>query len=287
MTAPARAADRLPGRGMSPALARGLVWSALVLGLLAALLPMAWMVSASLMPAGDASSYPPRFLPREVTLEHYRALFTRLNLGRYLVNSTIVAVTVTALSLVINALAGYAFAKLRFRGRDRTFRMLTLGLVIPAQVTMLPLFLLLKQMGLVNTYWGVIVPGLASIFGIFLVRQYATAIPDDLLDAARVDGASELRIFRSVVLPVIRPILATLAIWTFLATWNDFMWPLIVLSDDRRYTLPVALANLVGEHVQDTELMMAGSVLTVLPVLVVFLVFQRWYIQGVMAGSVK
>jgi multiple sugar transport system permease protein len=287
MTAPARAAERLPGRGMPPAVARTLVWTALALGLLAALLPMAWMVSASLMPAGDASTYPPRFLPREVTLEHYRALFTRLNLGRYLVNSTIVAVTVTVLSLVINALAGYAFAKLRFRGRDRTFRMLTLGLVIPSQVTMLPLFLLLKQMGLVNTYWGVVVPGLASIFGIFLVRQYATAIPDDLLDAARVDGASEIRIFRSVVLPVIRPILATLAIWTFLATWNDFMWPLIVLSDDRRYTLPVALANLVGEHVQDTELMMAGSVLTVLPVLVVFLVFQRWYIQGVMAGSVK
>ena len=282
-----RPAHDLPGRAMPPAAARVIVWTLLILGLVAALLPMVWMVSASLMPAGDASAYPPRLLPRAITFEHYRALFTRLNLGRYLVNSTIVAVTVTALSLLINALAGYAFAKLRFRGRDRTFRLLTLGLVIPAQVTMLPLFLLLKQMGLVNTYWGVVVPGLASIFGIFLVRQYATAIPDDLLDAARVDGAGEFRIFRSVVLPVIRPILATLAIWTFLATWNDFMWPLIVLSDDRRYTLPVALANLVGEHVQDTELMMAGSVLTVLPVLLVFLVFQRWYIQGVMAGSVK
>jgi multiple sugar transport system permease protein len=132
-----------------------------------------------------------------------------------------------------------------------------------------------------------VIPGLASIFGIFLVRQYALSIPDDLLDAARVDGAGEFRLFWSVVLPVVRPILATLSIWTFLATWNDFMWPLIVLSDDRRYTLPVALANLVGEHVQDTELMMAGSVLTVLPVLVVFLVLQRYYIQGVMAGSVK
>ena len=138
------------------------------------------------------------------------------------------------------------------------FRALALGLVIPVQVSMLPLFLLMKWLGLVNTYWGVIIPGMASIFGIFLIRQYALSIPEDLLDAARVDGASELRIYRSVVLPVIAPILATLAIWTFLATWNDFMWPLIVLSDERRFTLPVALAGLSGEHVQDTELMMAG-----------------------------
>jgi multiple sugar transport system permease protein len=145
----------------------------------------------------------------------------------------------------------------------------------------------MREMGLINTYWGVIIPSMASIFGIFLVRQYAFSIPDDLLDAARVDGAGELRIYLAIVLPVIRPILATLAIWTFLSTWNDFMWPLIVLSDERRYTLPVALASLVGEHVQDTELMMAGSVLTVLPVLLTFLVLQRYYVAGVMSGSVK
>jgi len=248
---------------------------------------MAWMISASFMGAGEASSYPPRLVPRDPTLEHYRALFTRLNLGRYLLNSTLVAFAVTALSLLVNAMAGYAFAKLRFRGRDRTFRLLTTGLVIPVQVAMLPLFLLLKSMGMINSYWGVIIPGLASIFGIFLVRQYALSLPDDLLDAARMDGAGEFRIFWSVVLPVVRPILATLAIWTFLSTWNDFMWPLIVLSDERRYTLPVALAGLVGEHAQDTELVMAGSVLTVLPVLLVFLFLQRYYIRGVIAGSVK
>ena len=279
--------SRLAKPGTGTPVTRALVYAALAIGVVVSLLPMLWMVSASLMPTGEASTYPPRLLPRRVTFEHYGELFTRLNLGRYLLNSTIVAVTVTVASLFVNALAGYAFAKLRFRGRDRTFRLLTIGLVVPSQVAMLPLFLLLKQMGLVNTYWGVVIPGLASIFGIFLVRQYALSIPDDLLDAARVDGASEWRIFFSVVLPVVRPILATLSIWTFLATWNDFMWPLIVLSDDRRYTLPVAIANLVGEHVQDTELMMAGSVLTVLPVLVVFLVLQRYYIQGVMAGSVK
>ena len=264
-----------------------LLYALLIAGALLSLAPMMWMVSASLMAPGEASSYPPSLFPRRVTFEHYQALFTRLSLGRYLLNSAIVAFVVTSVSLLVNSMAGYAFAKLRFRGRDRLFRLLSAGLVLPVQVAMLPLFLLMKQLGLINTYWGVIIPGLASIFGIFLVRQYALAIPDDLLDAARIDGASELRIYWSIVLPTIVPILATLSIWTFLATWNDFMWPLIVLSDDSRYTLPVALANLVGEHAQDTELMMAGSVLTVLPVMLVFLLLQRHYIQGVMAGSVK
>lgn len=268
-------------------ISRIVLYTLLLLGAVMAMLPMVWMVSASLMPSGEASTFPPRFFPSRVTLEHYVDLFTRLNLGRYLLNSAFVAFVVTLSSLAINSLAGYAFAKLRFRGRDRLFRALSTGLVLPVQVAMLPLFLLLKNLGMINTYWGVIIPGLASIFGIFLVRQYALAIPDEMLDAARVDGASELRIFWSIVVPGIVPILATLAIWTFLATWNDFMWPLIVLSDESRYTLPVALANLSGEHVQDTELMMAGSVITVIPVMLVFLFLQRYYIQGVMSGSVK
>jgi multiple sugar transport system permease protein len=263
------------------------VMTLLVLGAVLAMLPMLWMLSASLMATGEATEYPPRLLPRDPTLQHYRDVFTRLHMGRYLLNSAIIAATVTVLSLFVNSMAGYAFAKLRFRGRDRLFRLLSAGLVVPVQVAMLPLFLLMKELGLINTYWGVIIPTLASIFGIFLVRQYALGIPDDLLDAARIDGASELRIYRSIVLPVTAPILATLAIWTFLTTWNDFMWPLIVLSDESRHTLPVALASLVGEHVQDTELMMAGSVLTLLPVLVVFVVLQRYYIAGIMLGGVK
>ena len=266
---------------------RVILYALLIIGAVLAMLPMVWMVSASLMPSGEASTYPPHFFPTRITLDHYRDLFVRLDLGRNLLNSAFVAFVVTFTSLFINSLAGYAFAKMRFRGRDRLFRVLSTGLVLPVQVAMLPLFLLLKNLGMINTYWGVIIPGLASIFGIFLVRQYALAIPDEMLDAARVDGASEFRIFRSIVVPGIMPILATLSIWTFLATWNDFMWPLIVLSDASHYTLPVALANLSGEHVQDTELMMAGSVLTVIPVMVVFLFLQRYYIQGVMAGSVK
>jgi len=259
----------------------------LAAGAVVTLTPLAWMVSASFMSPGEANSFPPPFLPRAATLDNYVALFTRLNLARYFLNSVVVSVSATLLSLLINSLAGYAFAKLRFRGRERVFRVLLGALVIPAQVGMLPLFLMLKAMGLVNTMAAVVIPFMAGIFGIFMIRQYALAIPDDLLDAARVDGAGEFRIFRTVVLPVIRPILVTLAVFVFLSSWNEFMWPLIVLSDDAKYTLPVALASLSGEHVQDTELMMAGSVLTVLPVVIVFIALQRAYMRGVMMGSVK
>lgn len=249
--------------------------------------PLLWMVSASFMQTGEANAIPPPLLPSEVTFEHYRELFTRLNMGRYLFNSTLLATSVTLLSLLLNSMAGYAFAKFRFPGRDGLFKTLLAALVIPAQVVMLPLFLLLKQMGLVNTYGGVIVPTMASIFGIFLIRQYTLSVPDSLLEAARIDGASEFRIYWSVVLPLIKPILVTLAIFTFMGTWNDFMWPLIVLTDNDLYTLPVALAVFSREHVQDNELMMAGAVVTVLPVLLVFLALQRYYMQGIMMGSVK
>jgi multiple sugar transport system permease protein len=259
----------------------------LAAGVALTLLPLLWMVSASFMPAGEASAVPPRLLPSAPTLEHYRALFTRLSLARHVLNSALVATAVTLIALVLNSMAGYAFAKLHFAGRERLFRLLLAALVIPAQVTMLPLFLLLRELGCVDTYWGVIIPGMASVFGIFLVRQYALAIPDSVLDAARIDGAGEFRIYRTLVLYLCAPILVTLGIFTFMGTWNDFMWPLIVLADDRLYTLPVALANLAGEHVQDTELMMAGAVLTVLPVMCLFVFLQRYYIAGIMAGGVK
>jgi len=152
---------------------------------------------------------------------------------------------------------------------------------------MLPLFLLMKQLGLVNSFGGVIVPALASVFGIFLVRQYARSIPDELLEAARIDGAGELRIFFQIVLPMLKPVLVTLSIFTFMAAWNDFMWPLIVLTDQEHYTLPVALATLSREHIMDVEMMMAGAVVTVVPVLLLFLALQRYYIQGLLLGSVK
>jgi multiple sugar transport system permease protein len=260
---------------------------ALLIGAVATAAPLLWMVSASLMPTGEATAVPPRFLPSRITFEHYGEMFSRLRLGRSFANSAFLAVSITALSLLFNSMAGYAFARLRFKGRDRLFAALIAALAIPVQISMLPLFLLMKWLGLVNTYWGVVIPGLASILGIFLIRQFMLSIPQDLLDAARIDGASEWKIYWSIVLPLARPALVTLAIFTFMNMWNDFMWPLIILTDNDKYTLPVAIANLVGEHVMDVELMMASSVLTVTPVLLLFLVLQRYYIAGLMAGGVK
>jgi multiple sugar transport system permease protein len=251
------------------------------------LAPLVWMVAASFMARGEASTFPPPFLPAEPTLSQYVDLVTRLDVLHYILNSAFLSVVVTGISLLVNSMAGYAFAKYRFGGRESLFRLLVASMIIPAQVTMLPLFLMLNRMGLVNTYLGVIIPGLASIFGIFLIRQFALGIPDSLIEAARMDGAGDLRIYWSVILPLCKPVLITLAIFTFMGTWNDFLWPLIILTDDSMYTLPVALASLSGEHVQDTELMMAGSVVTVLPVLVVFLALQKYYISGIMAGGVK
>lgn len=260
---------------------------ALALAALLTLFPLAWMVSASFMVPGEASNYPPPMLPRAATLANYRLLFAEHGIVRQAANSLFISLLATGLSLLFNLSAGYAFAKLRFAGRDRVFRLLLGALVIPAQVTMMPLFLMLKEMGLVNSYAGALVPWLASVFGIYLVRQYALTIPDELLEAARMDGAGELRIFTLVVLPLLKPIVVTLAVLTFLGSWNDFMWPLIVLTDHDVQTLPVALAALSREHVQDVELMMAGAVITVLPVLLLFLALQRHYMQGLLVGSVK
>jgi len=249
--------------------------------------PLLWMVSASFMHSGEATTLPFHWLPPHPTLEHYRVLFARLNFARAFGNSLLLASVVTFVSLLANSMAGYAFAKLRFRGRERLFGILIATLIVPPQVTVLPLFLEIRGLHLVDTYMGVIVAGIATVFGIFLVRQFALGIPDELLDAARIDGASELRIYWTIILPLLRPILLTLGIFTFLAAWNDFMWPLIVLTDQSKYTLTVAIANLSGEHVQDTELMMAGAVITVLPALILFLSLQRYYVRGILMGGVK
>jgi multiple sugar transport system permease protein len=264
-----------------------LINAALIVGAIFVAFPLLWMAAVSFMPRGMASTYPPPLWPSEPTLANYRELFTRHAAASYMANSAIVATLATSIALVLNTMAGYAFAKLRFKGRERLFQILLGALVIPGQVTMIPLFAMVKSMGLVSTYGGVIIPTMTSVFGIFLVRQYALSLPEELLEAARIDGASEWRIFRSIVVPLLAPILLTLGILTFLATWNDFMWPLIVLTEQKMHTLPVALAGLSREHVQDNELMMAGAVITVVPVLVLFLALQRYYIAGILAGSVK
>lgn len=289
MTATTSGSAAAPTPALTARRRLGALWvnGALVVAALVTLFPLAWMVMASLMKPGEASSSPPPFFPSEATLGNYRELFLRSSFGGRLINSLLLAVLATSLSLALHVSAGYAFAKLRFRGRDALMKGLVTLMLVPGQVAMIPLFLLLKELGLVNSYAGVLVPAMTGVFGIFLVRQYALSIPDELLEAARLDGASELRIFWSVVLPVLRPILVTLAIFAFLGSWNDFLWPLIVLTDDSRQTLPVALAALSREHAADAELMMAGSVVTIVPVLLVFLALQRYYLRGLMAGSVK
>jgi multiple sugar transport system permease protein len=251
------------------------------------LIPFIWMLSASFMADGKASVYPPVFLPDEFVLDQYRNLFTRLNLARNFFNSLFLSIAVTFISLFLNSMAGYAFAKYRFRGKDKLFKFLISSMIIPSQVTMLPLFLMLKSIGLINTYMAIIITGLATIFGIFLIKQHCETIPDSLIESARMDGATDFQIYRKIILPLATPILVTLGLFTFLTTWNDFLWPLIALTDESMYTLPVALSSLMLEHTKDPELMMAGSVITIVPVIIVFLVLQKYYVKGIMMGSVK
>lgn len=239
------------------------------------------------MHTGEASAFPPRFIPEKITFSQYHFLVQRLNIFRFFFNSLVLAVSVTLVSLLVNSLAGFAFAKYSFLGKRPLFTFLFTSMIIPGQVTMLPVFLLLNKLGLLNTYLGIILPGMASVFGIYLIRQYMTGIPDSLIDAARVDGASDVYIYWRIMLPLSKPVLVTLALFTFMGTWNDFLWPLIVMTRESMYTLPVALANLMGEHAQDPELMMAGSVITVLPIIILFLFLQKYYIQGILIGGVK
>ena len=277
---------------------RSLLLNALVaLFALTTAAPLVWMVTVSLMPKGAANSFPPPFLPTDPTLANYRELLLPHQVGvdtaqgygllPIIGNSVILAVLATLVGLILTVPAGYAFAKLRFRGRSRLLQLLLALVVVPAQIGMLPLFLLLRSVGLVDTYAGVLAPGLAGVYGVLFVRQATLAIPDEVLDAARLDGASEGQIFRRVVIPLLRPATVTLALFTFLNSWSDFLWPLIVITDRRLYTLPVALAAISREHGQDVELMMAGAVVTTLPVLLLFLALQRYYFTGVLGGSLK
>jgi multiple sugar transport system permease protein len=184
-------------------------------------------------------------------------------------------------------MAAYAFAKLSFPGREKIFSLLLLTMMVPGQVTMMPVFLILKNLGLLNTFTGLILPGIGSVFGIFMLRQFMRAVPEEILEAARIDGCSEFKIFYGIMMPLCRPILATLAIFSFIGAWNEFFWPLIIMLREDMQTLPVALANLNGQFNTDWGLLMSGSVLVVIPVILVFLLAQKHYIKGIAAGGVK
>ena len=264
------------------------IYILLTLGLLVMVVPFVWMVLSSLKGTAELAQLPPTWWPLAPTLENYTRLFTQLNFPVYFLNSVILAVSVTLLNLLFCSMLGYALAKLKFRGKNALFLLVLATFMIPSAVTLVPLFVLMSNMGLVNNLLAVILPEAAGGIGVFLMRQFMLAIPDELLDAARVDGASEFFLFWRVVLPLCGPALATLTILTFLASWNDFTWPLIVLTSDQKYNLPVALATFaVGPHVNDTGLLLAGAVILAMPILIVFFLLQRYFTQGIVMSGLK
>lgn len=264
-----------------------LLYLVLGLGLILTLIPFLWMLSTSLKSGDGLSAMPPQWIPQPPTLEHYRKLFAEVAFLRHFGNSLVVALGATLASLLVNALAGYAFAKYRFPGRERLFALLLATMMVPGQVTMMPVFMLLRELGLLNAYSGLILPGSASVFAIFLIKQFMEALPDELLEAARIDGCSEWAIFWRIVLPLSKPVLATVALFTFMGAWNEFLWALIVMLDEAKYTLPVALANLSGQHNTEWGLLMAGAVVVILPVVLLFLLLQKFYVRGITLTGLK
>ncbi|AZR73761.1 sugar ABC transporter permease [Anoxybacter fermentans] len=258
-----------------------------LLGLIVMIAPFLWMLSTSFKSTKAIFRFPPDWIPNNPTLINYTKLFQTLDFLTPFKNTIIVAFSITTLSLLICSMAGYAFAKFQFPGRDKLFLGLLGTLMIPGQITMIPVFLLLKKLGLLNSYLGLILPGLASAFSIFFMRQFIRTIPDELLEAARIDGASELYIFFKIILPLCKPALATLGIFNFTGSWNSFLWPLIIATDEKMYTLPVAIANLGGQYQTEYGLQMAGAVIVVLPVIIVFLMAQKYFIRGITLSGLK
>ena len=274
-------------------LARGVTYAFLVAAALLMIAPFLWSISTSLKQPGDVFAYPPTLLPDPVTFQNYIDVFTKLTFGRYFLNSVIVTGSVVLLNVLFGTAAAYAFAKLRFPGRNAIFFLLLLTLMVPFQVNLIPLYKIMVELHKAipaigaDTYFGIVAPGAIQVFGIFLMRQFLRAIPDEILESARMDGASELRILRSIVFPIALPGMATLAIFTFLGAWNDFLWPLIVTNSDEMRTMPVGLALLARKNASNWGDTMAGTVLTAAPLIVMFLVLQRRFIEGLTAGSVK
>lgn len=267
---------------------RGATWTVVTMMGLAMLVPFLWMIMTSLRTDAEAFAWPPRMISWPLRWENYPEAWKIAPFGRFFLNSLIVSVCVTAGSLTVNSLAAFGFAKYEFRGRNALFLGLLATLMIPSQVTMIPSFLLLKQLAWLDTYTGLIVPGLAGAFGIFFLRQYMLTIPDDYLDAARMDGASEYRIFGQIVVPLAKPAIATLGVFTFLGAWNDFLGPLIVVKSDDMRTLPLAISALsAGHYVMSWPLLMAGASFVVIPVLIVYFLAQRYFVDGIALGGLK
>ena len=264
------------------------IYILLTLGLVVMVFPFIWMILSSLKGAAELSQIPPTWFPLAPTLENYNKLFNQLDFPVYFMNSAILGISITVLNLIFCSMLGYALAKLRFRGKNMLFGLVLATIMIPASVTLVPLFVLMSKIGLVNNLAAVILPEAAGGLGVFLMRQFMLGIPDELLDAGRVDGAGEFFLFWRVVVPLCGPALATLTIIQFLASWNDFLLPLIMLNNDQSYNLPIALATFaVGPHVSDNGLLLAGAVVVVMPILIIFFLLQRYFTQGIVMTGLK
>lgn len=252
------------------------------------LFPLLWLVGTALKsPTENIFSYPPQILPQEPTLNNFQTVWQTYPFGRYLFNSSIVAILTVALNLLFCALAAYPLARLNFSGRDFIFSAVVATIAIPFQIVMIPLYILTVKLGLRNTYLGIIFPSLASAFGIFLLRQAFQGVPKELEEAARIDGCSELGLWWCVMIPAIRPALVTLAIFVFIGSWSDFLWPLIVVDRPEYYTLPLGVATLAGTFSLDWRLIAAGSIISLIPVLILFLFVQKYIIPTDVGSGVK
>lgn len=264
-----------------PVLPRVLAYLGLTIGAVVMILPFLWMISSSLKADNDILAYPPVWIPSDIQWGNYLKVLVLLPFGRYLINTTVVSVSVTALEVLTSSLAAYSFARLQFPGRDRLF-MLYLGtLMVPGQVTIIPNFLLVSWFGWTNSYAALIIPAAFTAFGTFLLRQFFLTIPPELEHAARIDGCGYFGLYRHIILPLSGPALATLAIFSFTAQWNSFLWPLIVTTSDDFRTLTVGLSYFQDEYATQFNYMMAGSVLNIIPILIVFLLLQRYFVRGI------
>ena len=266
---------------------KSVIYVFLSLGAITIAIPYVWMFVTSIKPVEEVQSYPPSFFVKHPTILPYQDLFRLIPILRYIWNSIYVSATVTIANIFFCSLAGYAFAKHRFIGRDQTFFVLLGSLMIPWQVNLISGFVLMIKLGWLNSYNSLIIPQMAGVFGIFLCRQFIMSIPDDLIDAAKIDGCSEFTIYRLVIVPLIKPVLATLAIFTFLQQWNSFIWPLIVINSSEMRTLPLALAVLNGQFGTRFAMVMAGAVVATTPMLIVFLAFQKYFMKGITMTGLK
>jgi multiple sugar transport system permease protein len=266
---------------------RSLIYLALVVSSVIMVIPFYWTVGTSLKLEEHIFDNPPQWIPSPLTFMHYVNVLTRIPFPRYFLNSVIVTFSIVFAQVFLNTLAAYAFAKLRFPGRDKIFFILLLGLMVPFQVNIIPMYKIMTILKFTDTYAALIAPSLTSIFGIFLMRQFMMSIPDEILDSARVDGCNEFGVFWRIMLPLCLPGVATLVIFTFMGAWNDFLWPRIVTNSEAMFTLPVGLAQLQAKNTSNQGQIMTGTVLTALPMIIVFLVMQRRFIEGMTAGAVK